>query len=149
MMSNESTSPGRGTFTFHLTGWKAVALLLVLAALGAYRFTRARAALEGDGRATLEMWIVGEIQRPLLADTTLSLAEKGTALLQVSSAVRIRTLDARGPFDDVEVRVELEPDPAFPPGFALVRYYRMSYSSLTGWSYKGRGSALGYWLAFL
>jgi hypothetical protein len=149
-MSRVDASGGRpSALTFKLTGWKALAFLVLLLALGAYRFTRARAALEGDGREKLETWIVGEIQRPLLADTTLSLAEKGEALLETFGSVRIRALDARGPYDDVQVRVELEPDPAFPPGFELIRYYRMRYSSLTGWSHKGRGSALGYWLAFL
>jgi hypothetical protein len=49
----------------------------------------------------------------------------------------------------VQVRVEIEPNPAFPPDFELVRYYRMRYSSLTGWSHRGSGSALTYWLAFI
>ncbi len=149
MIDSGSAGGRRAALTFKLTGWKAVAFLVVVAALGAYRFTRARAALEGQGREALEAWIVGEIQRPLLADTTLGLAEKGEALLATSDAVRIRALDARGPFDDVHVKVELEPNPALPPGFALVRYYRMRYSSLTGWSHKGRSSPLSYWLAFL
>ena len=119
-MQSERDPRTSNAFTFTLTGWKAVAFILVVVAFGAYRFTRARAALEGDGREKLEAWIVGEIQRPLLADTTLALAEKGAALLEASTAVGIRTLDARGPFDDVHVRVELEPNPALPPGFELV-----------------------------
>ena len=149
MNGDASRGVGRSSLTFKLTGWKALALLLVLAVLGAYRFTRARAALEGQGREALEAWIVGEIQRPLLADTTLGLAEKGEALLAASGAVRIRALDAHGPFDDVHVRVELEPDPALPPGFELVRYYRMRYSSLTGWTHEGWSNPVSYWLAFL
>jgi len=148
-MPSTSHSGNARTATFKLTGWKALALLVVLVALGAYRFTRAHVALEGKGRETLEAWIVGEIQRPLLADTTLPLAEKGAALLEASGAVTIRKLDAHGPLDDVHVRVELEPAPALPPGFALVRYYRMRYSSLTGWMHKGRSDAVLYWLAFL
>ncbi|MHB1192717.1 MAG: hypothetical protein ACYC6F_06685 [Longimicrobiales bacterium] len=148
-MQSERDHHASNAFTFTLTGWKAVVLILVVVAFGAFRFTRARAALEGDGRGKLEAWIVGELQRPLLADTTLALAEKGSALLEAAAAVGIRTLDARGPFDDVQVRVELEPNPALPPGFELVRYYRMRYSSLTGWSHKGRGSAMTYWLAFI
>lgn len=148
MKTSTSTRTYGGTFTFNLTGWKAVAFLVALLAVGAFRFTRARGALEGQGRATLEAWIVGEIQRPLLADTTLPLAEKGAALLEAST-VSIRALEARGPLDDVQVRVELEPSSALPPGFELVRYYRMRYSSLVGWSYKGPGSALSFWLAFL
>ena len=136
------------TVTFRLTGWKAVALVVALVAFAAFRFTRARSAMDGQGREALESWIVGELQRPLLADTTLTLAEKGEAVLRVSS-VTLRRLDARGPLNDVMVRVELEPNPAFPPDFALLRYYRMRYSSLTGWSYKGPGSALSFWLAFI
>jgi len=136
------------TVTFRFTGWKAVALIVALVAFAAFRATRARSAMNGQGREVLESWIVGELQRPLLADTTLTLAEKGEAVLRLST-VSIWTLDARGPLDDVVVRVELEPNPAFPPGFELVRYYRMQYSSLIGWSYKGPGSALTFWLAFI
>ena len=66
-----------------------------------------------------------------------------------ASKLSIRKLDAHGPLDDVVVRVELERSPAFPPGFELVRYYRMRYSSLTGWSHRGPGSALSFWLAFI
>jgi len=108
MKTTETTRTYSGKLTFTLTGWKAVALLVALASVGAYRFTRARTALEGQGREALEAWIVGELQRPLLADTTLGLAEKGQALLDVST-----------------------------------------YSSLTGWSHRGPGTALGYWLAFI
>lgn len=101
-MSPSAERTYSGTFTFTLTGWKALALLTALLAVGAFRFTRARAALEGQGRAVLEAWIVGDLQRPLLADSTLTLAEKGEALLGVSD-VRVRALEARGPFDDVHV----------------------------------------------
>ncbi len=136
------------THRFKLTGWQAVVFLIAAVGFAAFRFTRARSALEGQGREALEAWIVGDVVRPLLADTTLSLAEKGDAVLGAST-VTIRALDAHGPLDDVVVRVELEPNPRFPPGFELVRYYRMRYSSLVGWSYKGRASALSYWLAFI
>ena len=136
------------TLTFRFTGWKAVALIVALVAFAAFRATRARSAMDGQGREVLESWIVGELQRPILADSTLTLAEKGEAVLRASS-VTLRTLDAHGPLSDAVVRVELEPNPAFPPDFELVRYYRMQYSSLTGWSHKGPGSALTFWLAFI
>ncbi len=133
--------------TLHLRGWKAVAFVAVVLALAGLRFVRARTALDTQGREALEAWIVGELQRPLLADTTLPLAEKGQALLG-ASAVTLRALSAHGPPDDTVVRVELEPSASLPAGTELVRYYRLRYSSLTGWSHREPASALTYYLGW-
>ena len=45
------------------------------------------------------------------------------------------------------VRVELTPNPALPPGTDLVRYYRMRYSEITGWTHRGRANVLNWYLA--
>lgn len=132
------------TITF--TGWKAVLVLLVIAGVAVFRISTARAKLDTQGRAALEAWVQADLARPLLDDTSLPLAERGAALVQASSAA-IRSLAARGPLDNAVVRVELAPGPALPPGTDPVRYYRMRYSALTGWTHHGNATVLSWYLA--
>lgn len=129
-----------------LTGWKAVVVLVIIAGFAGFRMYSARTALETEGRETLEMWVRSEVIAPILADTTAPLEERGAALLGASD-LSIRTIAARGPLDDMVVKVELDPNPAYPPGTELVRYYRMSYSTLTGWMWEGNASVVSWYLA--
>lgn len=132
--------------TMTLTGWKAVVVLVVVAAGVLFRVATARAKLDTQGRAALEMWVQQEMIRPILADTTRSLQEKGAAALQASS-VKIQSLAVRGRLSNAVVRVELAPNPALPPGTDLVRYYRMRYSQLTGWTHRGSATVLNWYLS--
>ncbi len=57
-----------------------------------------------------------------------------------------RARAVRGPLNNAVVRVELAPNPAVPPRTDLVRYYRMRYSDLTGWTHRGNAtSSTGGW----
>jgi hypothetical protein len=129
-----------------LTGWKAVLVLVVVAGAMAVRITTARAKIDTQGRAALETWVQNELIRPILADTTRSLAQRGAAIEQASS-VTIRSLAVRGPLSNAVVRVELAPNPALPPGTDLVRYYRAQYSLIMGWRHHGRASKWDWYLA--
>ncbi|GMV05116.1 MAG: hypothetical protein AMXMBFR53_13960 [Gemmatimonadota bacterium] len=140
-------SAGHGTRpTVTLTGWKAAAAILALAAFAVFRMQSAHGTLDTQGREALEVWVRAEVLSPILADTARPLAERGAALVE-ASRVSVRALEARGSLDDVVVRLELDPNPAFPPGTELVRYYRMRYSTLTGWSHKGNATKLSWYLA--
>jgi len=132
------------TVTF--SGWKAVLVLVVLASVVVFRVVTARAKLDTQGRAALEMWVRGEMIRPILGDTTRSLTDRGAALAGASS-VTIRSRAVRGRLDNAVVRVELAPSPALPPGTDLVRYYRMRYSEITGWTHRGSATVLNWYLA--
>jgi len=134
------------TRTVTLTGWKAVVVLAAMAAFAGYRMVSARDTLDTQGREELEMWIRAEVLTPILADTTLGLAERGAQLVE-ASRVSIRSIAARGPLDDMVVKVELDPNPAYPAGTELVRYYRMSYSTLTGWMYEHDSNVVSWYLA--
>ena len=129
-----------------LTGWKAVVVLVAIAGFVGFRWITARDALNTEGRQVLEEWIAMELIRPILADTARALGERGEAVLGAST-VRIRSMSGRGPLENMVVKVELEPSSELPPGTELVRYYRMEYSTLTGWRHRGNGSALSYHLA--
>lgn len=137
-------TPAAATVT--LTGWKAVVVLVAVAGVAGFRMVSARNTLDTQGRETLETWIRAEVLTPILADTLLPLAERGAAALE-ASRVSIRSLAARGPLDDMVVKVELVPNPAYPVGTELVRYYRMSYSTLTGWRYERDSHVVSWYLA--
>ena len=132
--------------TMKITGWKAIPLIIVVVGFGIFRFVSARQALDTQGREALEDWIAGELIRPMLADSTTPLAERGEAILGAVQ-VEIRGLSAVGSLEDMVVRVELEPNEAYPPGTELVRYYRMTHSLVTGWRHRADASALTYYLA--
>jgi hypothetical protein len=132
------------TVTF--SGWKAVLVLVLLAGAVVFREVTARSKLDPQGRAALEAWVQGEMIRPILGDTSQSLADRGAALAQASS-VTIRSLAVRGRLQNAVVRVELAPNPVLPPGTDLVRYYRMQYSEITGWRHHGSATVLNWYLA--
>jgi hypothetical protein len=112
--------------TVTLTGWKAIPVIILLVGFVGFRMYTARQSLDTEGRQALEEWIALELQRPILADMSLSLEERGEAVLAV--------------------KVELEPSDDLPAGTELVRYYRMEYSSITGWRHRADAAALSYYL---
>ena len=134
------------TNTVTLTGWKAVAAIVLVLGFVGFRWVTARDALDTEGRQVLEEWIAGELLRPILADTARSLEDRGQAALGASK-VSIRAMSGRGSLDDLVVKVELEPSDDLPAGTELIRYYRMEYSSLTGWRHRGNSTALSYYLS--
>jgi hypothetical protein len=106
----------------------------------------ARARIDTQGRAELERWVQSELIRPIVADTTESLSERGAALSRASSVI-IRSLAVRGPLGNAVVRVELNPSPALPAGSNLVRYYRVRYSEISGRTHRGSATAADWHLA--
>jgi hypothetical protein len=132
--------------TLRLTGGKAVLALVVLAGVAGFRIMTARVTIDTQGRAALETWVRDELIRPILADTTRSLSERGAATARASS-VTIRSLEVRGPLNDAVVRVELAPSPALPPGTDLARYYHVQYSDLTGWRHHGSATTMDWFVA--
>ena len=134
------------TNTVTLTGWKAVAVLVLVAGFIGFRWMTARDALNTEGREYLEQWIALELQRPILADTARDLQERGEAVLGAAN-VQIRAMSGHGSLDDLVVKVELEPSSDLPPATELVRYYRLRYSSITGWTHRADASALSYYLS--
>ena len=129
-----------------LSGWKAVLVLLVLAGAAGFREVTARAAIDTQGRAALQRWVQAQVIRPIVADTTLTLAQQDSALTQ-ATAVTIKSIAVHGTSQKAVVRVELNPSPALPPGTKMVRYYRAQYSVLSGWMHHGSSNVLEWWLA--
>ena len=130
-----------------LKGWQAGVVLLAIVAFVAFRFATARATLDTEGAEVLRQWVAAEYQRYHLNRADLTDEERARVLLATDS-VRFRTISGRGSPDDMVVRVEIERNRAHPPGTPYVRYYRMEYSTVTGWHHRGDVTALAYYLAF-
>jgi len=131
-----------------LSGWKLLLALAVVAAIAAYRVETANTKLDTQARARMQRWVQAEVIRPIIADTTKDLAEKGAALEQAST-VTVKSVAVRGPLSDAIMRVELNPSPALPPGTPLVRYYRTHYTDGIGWFHDGNSTRLLWDLAAL
>jgi len=131
--------------SIQLKGGKAVVVAVLVLGFAGFRMVTARTTLETQGRQELQDWVTMEIRQPLLDDESLSLEEKGQAVLAVGN-VEIRSMRARGTMDNLIVRIELEPSGDLPEGTELVRYYRMEYSTITGWRHRGNATAVSYYL---
>lgn len=138
-----------------LTGSRAWVVAILVIGLIALRSFNARTTLDTQGRETLREWVALELQRPLLAETSAAMEagelderamEAQAAELLAAGEVQIASMRAKGPMDDLVVRIELEPSPGLPPGTELVRYYRMEYSTVTGWRHRGNTSAVSWYL---
>jgi hypothetical protein len=61
-----------------------------------------------------------------------SLEEKGALLLEAAK-IGFSSINARGTAKNMVIKLELQPNPALPPGDPAVRYYPMRYSMIVGW----------------
>jgi len=132
--------------TLKLKGGPAMVVLLLIAAFAGFRFLRANQTVDRDGREVLHQWISAEYVRYHLARSDLTDQERADVLLASDSVAFV--LSARGRPSRTVVRVEIQPGRAHPPDAPTIRYYRLSYSTLTGWHHDGHTTALGYYLAF-
>ncbi len=149
--SRQRTPVSQPAATFTLTGWKAVAAIVVVAGFIGFRTVSARATLDTQGRAVLERYVAIRLQAGVLAAgpaAPVPTEEEARALLQAGD-VHIRSMRARGSGSRLVVRIELEPNPAFPVGTERVRYYRLTHSALTGWQVQAEVTRWSYWAALL
>lgn len=130
-----------------IKGLPAVLIIVALAVFAGFRLLRANTTLDTDGADVLRQWISAEYARYHLDRVELTDEERAVFLLATDS-VEFSSLTARGRPDHTLVRLEILPGTAHPPGAATVRYYQMSYSTVTGWHLDRERSALSYYLAF-
>jgi hypothetical protein len=138
---------GRLVATIRVTGWKAVAVLVLVAALGVFRFVTARDALDADAQQQLGMWLRGEYaSRYLAAIRPDSLTPEQVQDLLRLDRIEFPSIRGIGTPDDMVVRVEITVDGGPPPDGRAVRYWRMRYSTITGWRMEREANALLYYL---
>ena len=141
--------------TFHVRGWKAVVILVAAGALWGYRQWSSRKTLDTEALEAIRPWIVAQYMSAALRETknisleSLSQQEKEAYAdkLLASGKVEIQSIKAHGLVDNTVVRVEFLVDGRPPPDGKSVRYYRMKYSMLLGWTYDREVDAVSYWLA--
>jgi hypothetical protein len=133
--------------TVKLTGWKAVAVLLVLAAWVGFHYYERQVTLDTAGRDAVRDWVVLASQRGSLASRGAAgqLDSAAAVELMRRSEVEIRSMRARGLGDNVVVRVELAVHGGPPPDGRAVRYFRLLHSTLTGWRVVGESKAIAYY----
>jgi hypothetical protein len=128
-----------------LTGGKAVIALVVIVGFAGFRFFNAVSEFETAGHEELIRWLRAEYQRSYLADDP----EPTEALAQQLLALEVMSLpevSARGTPDDLIVQGRIAVDGAPPPFGDEVRYFRMEYRSMMGWTQRGEVLKWQYYL---
>jgi len=137
--------------SMELKGWKAIAVLAVIAAIVGGKFLLEHRTLGTEAAEALKLELQGEYLSGATAGLDLDamsdseMQAKGEELLGLAR-LDLPSIKARGSGDDVVVRVEIRVDGKEPPDGRSVRYYRMSHSSITGWRVRSETTALSYYL---
>jgi hypothetical protein len=129
-----------------LRGWPAVIALVAIGGLYGLTFVVSRRALDDKGLAPIRHQLQGEYTTALLPgvdpqNPDPAAIEKLTALEHIEFA----SVSVRGFGSTVIVRLEPRVDGAPPPDGKDVRYFQMSYSSLTGWRLDHQSTAWRYY----
>jgi hypothetical protein len=137
---------------FQLRGFPAVAAILVVLGFGAYRMHSMQTTLETDAVDELKFWIVSDYARDTLASLpkdvnavsdaqAMETAEKVRALERIEfTSINAKGMWKSGKDSDVVVKVDLRVDGKIPPDGEPTRYYKMRYSSISGWRVVRRTS---------
>ena len=136
--------------TITLRGWKALIPLVAFVAWIAFNYQRVHATLDTKAMESLRPWIVGHYTSAAMADTNgksfdqMTGEEREAYSRKIANAgkVEIKSIQARGTGNNVICRVEVLVDGKPPPDGKSVRYFRMSYSNLIGWTYRYETSEL-------
>lgn len=129
-------------------GWKAVAILLAFAGFALYTRGNAMRSLDTAAVDAIRPWIVARYSSDAMQTSggrtieQMSPAEQKAYADRIvrASRVEIKSIQARGMGDNIICRVEVLVDGKPPPDGKSVRYIRMKYSNLTGWTYKNETS---------
>lgn len=143
-------SQGRQIQLLELKGWKAIALVLGLAAFAGYRAVAARTTLEEDARERIELHLQARYARDAMAEIDPEAFDGADAreVLRVTK-VEVRSLKARGWGDEVVVRAEVRVDGGIPPDGEPITYWRMTHGSVTGWTVDREVGPFSWWLGWL
>ncbi|UCF41770.1 MAG: hypothetical protein JSW43_05445 [Gemmatimonadota bacterium] len=136
-----------------VTGWKALLMLLIAAGFVGYRYYAMQTTLETGAADELRFWLAAEyIAQGLpaleeaveLGDPTA--AEELARDIVARDRIEFTEMSARGAPEDLAVRVRIRVDGRVPPVGREVRYFRMRYSTVTGWRMRWETTKLGYYL---
>jgi hypothetical protein len=129
-----------------LTGKPAIAVAVLAVLAFGFQLVASRKALDDEALAPIKLQLQGEYTSKLLPtidpdDPDPDAVQK---LLELDS-IELGSVSVRGSGEDVVVRVEPRVRGALPPDGKGVRYFRMSYSSMTGWRVRTETTAFSYY----
>lgn len=142
-----------------LNGPSAIVAAVAVVGLGAYRVASMQAELETDALDELAAYLAAEYASTEMAALSATLesgrpvdeqkAHKQVEKILAAQKITFPSVSARGMWDaqdggEVIARVEIEVDGGPPPDGEPVRYYRMRYRPLSGWSVRGQTSVWSY-----
>jgi hypothetical protein len=138
-----------------VTGWKAIVVLIAIVAFALYRFQAARETLPTDGADEIKLWLTSEyisaglpaLEQAVDANDSIAVTAMANEILS-RDRVTFRTISARGALDDLVVKVDIRVDGGPPPVGDDTRYFRMHYSTVTGWIMDYETNAVAYYLNF-
>jgi len=138
-----------------LSGWRAVLALVVAAGFVVFRFETQSGALESQGVQKVRNWLMAESARAVLPSMQKAMNDPNgndKYLTDVAKNFReknfqIVSVTRHGSGSSVVVRVEVRFKGKSPSGGMNVRYLRMRYSMLTGWSVLREATKWDYYRA--
>lgn len=140
---------------FKLTGWNAIAALVVVAGFMVFRFESQSKALESQGVEQVRIWLMAESARAILPSMQKAMADpKGNEHYLTEAAkdlqsknFQIVSVTRHGLGSSTVVRVEVRYKGKSPSDGMNVRYLRMKYSMVTGWIVLREASKWDYYFA--
>jgi hypothetical protein len=140
-----------------LTGGKAVAALVVIAAVAAFQFLARTSTLGTEAAEQIKIHLASDYTRFSLPEIQRQVQSASVSTDDVSKLVssvspdniEIMNITARGRGDDIAVRVEVRVSDGVPPDGRSVRYFKLRHSTLTGWTVRQTTTAMSYYLAML
>jgi hypothetical protein len=129
-----------------LTGWPAVVVIILAVGIYGLTFVVSRKSLDDEALAPIELQLRGEYTSALLPAVDPAAPDpEAVERLKDLDELELVSVSARGSGEDVVVRVEPRIHGQVPPDGKEVRYYRMSYSTLTGWRVRHETTAFSYY----
>jgi len=139
-----------------LTGWKAVAVAVVILAVSVIRFSMRFPTVTDEGRETLRAWLVNDYEgrgpkalAKRVADYRAGLPDRPPELPSVAPRVDFVSVSAHGSRDAMVVRSEVMVDGGPPPDSRPVRYLFLTTKVGGGWIVLAESDALRYYEALL
>ena len=138
-----------------LTGWKAVAAIVIVVIAALWGVASRNATLDTEAKDVVKTWVSAEYTRKALAKNfpdgkipdDPELAQENIDELLAAGKISIPSIKARGGSGSLVVRVEVLVDGKTPPDGKSVRYYRMNHSHITGWTMDRESNKFMYYLA--
>lgn len=137
---------------FTLTGWKAIVAVIVAVVVGGYTLFMRNTTLDTQARDVIRTWVAAEYTGKALSKwegtdyaQNPPLAQQSADEILAATRVTIPSIKAKGSKREPIVRVEILVD-GKPPGDGQgIRYYKMKFSPVMGWTMGHKVTAFSYY----